>query len=166
MEQNNPSLVWTLPTFWRPLKSRCHTVSFKESSVSQSLSSILSVFLLLNTDQHQNLSFGSLYVKIRSAMQKLWTKSDFVPFLSQAFRTVWQEKCVCFIQNTLNWFLRVPNKCFPQSSFGVSYLNPSFWWCPMYLSRQQAQVPFQIGQIRTVWHFEVSMKKFNYIGNG
>ena len=23
-------------------------------------------------------------------------KSDFVPFLSQAFRTVWHEKCVCF----------------------------------------------------------------------
>ena len=108
--------------------------------------------------------FWGVYVKIRSAVQKLWTKKWFctVSFASISYSVTW-KMCLLHTQNS---FLRVPAKCFPQSWVGGSYLFLSFWWCTMYLSRQQAKVPFQISQIRTVWHFEVPMKKSNYIGNG
>ena len=116
--------------------------------------------MLLNTDQYQHISFGGLYVKIRSAVQKLWTKKWFctVSLASISYSVTW-KMCLLHTQNS---FLRVPAKCFPQSWVGGSYLFLSFWWCTMYLSRQQAQVPFQICQIRTVWHFDVPMKKSNY----
>ena len=119
---------------------------------------------LLNSDQYQHISFGGLYVKIRSAVQKLWTKKWFctVSLASISYSVTWK---MCLLLTQIS-FLRVPAKCFPQSWVGGSYLFLSFWWCTMYLSRQQAKVPFQIRQIRTVWHFEVPIKKSNYIGNG
>ena len=66
------------------------------------------------------------------------------------------------LSRSQNSLLNVPGKCLSQPWHRERYLNLSSWWCPMYLSRQQAQVPFQICQIRTVWHFDVPMKKSNY----
>ena len=88
---------------------------------------IFDCFLLLNTDQYQHISFGGLYVKIRSALQKLWTKKWFctVSLASISYSVTW-KMCLLHTQNS---FLRVPAKCFPQFWVGGSYLFLSFWWC-------------------------------------
>jgi len=77
IEQNIPSLIWTLPRFYGALKSSLSHCNFKYRIKHFSITFIPDdcSSLPLNTDQHPEHIFGSLCVKIRSLIQKLLTKT-------------------------------------------------------------------------------------------
>ena len=122
MEQNIPSLVWTLQGFCGTLKSSVshrNISSIKHFSISFI---ICECSILLNTDQHHFIGFGSLRQNPITLQRSYWRKRVFVPCVSLAsfcYSVTW-KKCLPLSQIS---FLKVLGKCFSQSWVGESYLN-------------------------------------------